>query len=451
VKCSSIPPQVKNTCCAVYTRKSTDEGLDKEFNTLDAQRESAEAYVRSQAGEGWVCLSDRYDDGGFTGGNMDRPALRRLLTDIQAGKVNCVLVYKVDRLSRSLLDFARMMELFDQHQVAFVSVTQQFNTASSMGRLVLNVLLSFAQFEREIISERTRDKIAAARRKGKWAGGHPILGYDIDVHGFKLVVNGAEARRVRAIFDLYLKHEALIPVVDELERRGWRNKRWTTRKGKSRGGKPFTKATLHYLLRNVAYVGRIKYKQETHPGEHPGIVDDSVFDRVQDVLSEGRPEPGAVPRPKFHALLQGLIRCAPCGSAMVSTRTTRNKTRQYRYYVCSSAQQRGWKTCPSKSIPAGTIEQFVVDQIRDLGRDAETRKQVLAPANQIKAADLDLALEAFEPIWTASTPMQQTETMRGVVERVAYDGAKKTVSITLNPTGLRSLIAELNHSNGVRS
>ena len=321
-----------------YTRKSTDEGLDKEFNTLDAQRESAEAYVRSQAGEGWVCLAERYDDGGFTGGNMDRPALRRLLADIQAGKVNCVLVYKVDRLSRSLLDFARMMELFDRHRVAFVSVTQQFNTASSMGRLVLNVLLSFAQFEREIISERTRDKIAAARRKGKWAGGHPILGYDIDVHGFKLVANSAEARRVRTIFDLYLKHQALIPVVNELERRGWRNKRWTTRNGTARGGTPFTKATLHYLLRNVAYVGRIKYKHETHPGEHPSIVDESVFDRVQAVLSEGRPEPTAVPRPKSHALLQGLIRCAPCGCAMVPTRTTRNKTRQYRYYVCSSAR-----------------------------------------------------------------------------------------------------------------
>src|SRR6185312_10894525 len=186
--------------CAIYTRKSTEEGLDQEFNSLDAQRESAEAYIKSQAHEGWTPVAERYDDGGFTGGNMDRPALARLLTDIQAGKVDCVVVYKVDRLSRSLLDFARMMETFDQRQVSFVSVTQQFNTATSMGRLVLNVLLSFAQFEREIISERTRDKIAATRRKGKWSGGAPLLGYDVDPRATKLVVNEAEAVRVQGIF-----------------------------------------------------------------------------------------------------------------------------------------------------------------------------------------------------------------------------------------------------------
>lgn len=203
--------------CAIYTRKSTEEGLEQEFNSLDAQRESGEAYVRSQAGEGWALNPDRYDDGGFTGGNTDRPALRRLLADIEAGKIDCVVVYKVDRLSRSLLDFAQMMQTFEKQRVAFVSVTQQFNTGTSMGRLVLNVLLSFAQFEREIISERTRDKIAATRRKGKWAGGHPLLGYDVDPNGFKLVVNPDEAERVRAIFGLYLEHESLLPVVRELD------------------------------------------------------------------------------------------------------------------------------------------------------------------------------------------------------------------------------------------
>src|SRR5450756_2279669 len=181
--------------CAIYTRKSTEEGLEQEFNSLDAQRESAEAFIRSQAGEGWTCVADRYDDGGFTGGNMDRPALKRLMADIEAGKVDCVLVYKVDRLSRSLLDFARMMQAFEEHKVSFVSVTQQFNTATSMGRLVLNVLLSFAQFEREIIAERTRDKIAAARRKGKWSGGRPLLGYDLLAS--KLIVNEDEAVKIR--------------------------------------------------------------------------------------------------------------------------------------------------------------------------------------------------------------------------------------------------------------
>jgi len=217
--------------CAVYTRKSIEEGLEQEFNSLDAQREAAEAYVKSQAHEGWTCLPDRYDDGGFTGGNMDRPALQRLLADIRAGRVDGVVVYKVDRLSRSLLDFARMMQSFEQHGVAFVSVTQQFNTATSMGRLVLNVLLSFAQFEREIIAERTRDKIAATRRKGKWSGGTPLLGYDLDPRGGRLVVNQGEAARVRAIFDLYLEHQALRPVVQELARRGWVTKQRQTAKG----------------------------------------------------------------------------------------------------------------------------------------------------------------------------------------------------------------------------
>ena len=206
--------------CAIYTRKSTEDGLEKEFNSLDAQRESGELFVRSQAGEGWTLVPDAYGDGGFTGGNMERPALRRLMLDIEAGKVDAVVVYKVDRLSRSLLDFARMMQVFDSRKVSFVSVTQQFNTATSMGRLVLHVLLSFAQFEREIISERTRDKIAATRRKGKWAGGHPILGYDIDPQGFKLAVNPAEAERVRGIFELYLDRESLMPAVQALAEKG---------------------------------------------------------------------------------------------------------------------------------------------------------------------------------------------------------------------------------------
>ena len=231
----------RNMRCAVYTRKSTEEGLEQQFNSLDAQREAAEAYIASQQQEGWTCLPQRYDDGGFTGANMDRPALQRLLADMAAGHIDCVLVQKVDRLSRSLLDFAKMMEAFDTHRIAFVSVTQQFNTATSMGRLILNVLLSFAQFERDLISERTRDKIAAARRKGKWSGGKPVLGYDVDVPTTKLVVNEAEAVQVRAIFELYVRRQTLRAVLDELEQRGWVNKRWRTRKGCERGGRAFTR------------------------------------------------------------------------------------------------------------------------------------------------------------------------------------------------------------------
>jgi len=369
--------------CAIYTRKSTEEGLDQEFNTLDAQRESGEAYIRSQQHEGWEYLPDHYDDGGFTGGNMDRPALKRMMADIEAGKINCVVVYKVDRLSRSLLDFAKMLEVFEKHQVAFVSVTQQFNTTTSMGRLMLNVLLSFAQFEREMISERTRDKIAATRRKGKWSGGMPLLGYDVDPRGSRLVVNEQEAARVRAIFELYLEHQSMIATIKVLDERGWINKRWTTRKGHERGGKPFTKTSLYKLLRNVTYLGKIKYKDETHKGEHEAIVSNDLWQRVQVLLGRNGRTGGTSVRNKFGALLKGILRCVPCDCAMTPSHSTKDGTKRYRYYVCTSAQKRGWHNCPSKSIPAGEIEQFVVDQIKGIGRDPAVISETVAQAYEL--------------------------------------------------------------------
>jgi site-specific DNA recombinase len=498
--------------CAIYTRKSSEEGLEQEFNSLDAQRESGEAYIASQKAEGWVCLPDRYDDGGFTGGNMDRPAVKRLMADIEAGRIDCVVVYKVDRLSRSLLDFARMIGAFENHKVSFVSVTQQFNTASSMGRLVLNVLLSFAQFEREIISERTRDKIAATRRKGKWAGGHPILGYDVDPRGFRLVVNEDEAARVREIFGLYLEHQALIATVKAIDAKGWANKQWTTRKGKVRGGNPFDKNGLFKMLTNVAYLGKVKYKSEVHEGEHDAIVDPAVWQRVQQLLTRNGRTGGAAVRNKYGALLKGLLYCTPCGCSMGHTYSTKGGSIQYRYYVCLRAQKRGWHTCPSKSIPAAEIERLVVEQIRAIGRDPEllagtlkhARKQAkeasaaleteqaalerelkrhyrevrtlatdAATANGAGAARLgDLnerirageqamtglreravalsreivderevaeAMAAFDPVWETLTPKEQARVVRLLVQRVEYDGAAGTVSLTLHPDGLRSL------------
>lgn len=384
--------------CAIYTRKSTEEGLEQEFNTLDAQRESGEAYVKSQVSAGWVVLSTAYDDGGYSGGNMDRPALKRLMSDVKAGLVDCVVVYKVDRLSRSLLDFSRIMEVFDEHQVAFVSVTQQISTANSMGRLMLNVLLSFAQFEREIIGERTRDKIAAARRKGKWSGGQPVLGYDIDPLGTKITVNEAEAMQVCTIFDLYIEHQSMITVLRELDRRGWLSKRWLTRKGPERGGNTFTKNSLHRLLTNVIYIGKVRYKDEVHPGEHPAIITDAVWKRTQTLLERNRRTGGAEVRNKFGAILKGLIRCKACNCAMVPSHTTRGQKR-YRYYVCSNAQKRGWEKCPAKSIPAPEIERFVVDQIRRIGQDPDLIRETTAHAQaevQKKLADLDVERRSLE-------------------------------------------------------
>src|SRR5215471_17300177 len=385
--------------CAIYTRKSTEEGLEQEFNSLDAQRESAEAFIRSQVNEGWTGLPTRYDDGGFTGSNMERPALQRLLNDIQAGKIDLVVCYKVDRLSRSLLDFAKMMETFERHGVSFVSITQQFNSATSMGRLVLNVLLSFAQFEREIIAERTRDKIAGTRRKGKWAGGRPILGYDVDAKGGKLLLNEDEAAQVRAIFGLYLELQGLFPVVEELARRGWTNKRWTNRQGCEAGGEPFTRTSLYRLLTNVAYIGKVRYKGEVYAGEHPPLVDVELFQRVQALLRQNKASGGAEVRNAFGFVLKGLLRCVPCDCAMTPTHTCRKGTRRYRYYVCSQATKRGRKTCPSPSVPAAEIENFVLQHILCIGSDVALSQQVFAEAvkqDEVRLAELEAQRQTLE-------------------------------------------------------
>jgi site-specific DNA recombinase len=384
--------------CAVYTRKSTEEGLQQEFNSLDAQRESAEAFIASQQHEGRRCLPERYDDGGFSGGSMERPALKRLMADIEAGRVDCVVVYKVDRLSRSLLDFASMMRSFDDRGISFVSVTQQFNTGSSMGRLVLNVLLSFAQFEREIISERTRDKIAATRRKGKWAGGRPVLGYDLDRERSRLVVNEEEATLVRGIFDLYLQRETLLPVVQELERRGWKNKAHRTKAGKVSGGEAFVKTSLHRLLTNPLYVGLVKYKGETHQGEHPALIDGDTWSRTQALLRRNSVGGGEV-RNRFGALLKGLLFCEACSCAMTPSHTKAKGGKRYRFYTCTNAQQRGWAVCPAKSVPAGEIERVVVEQVEAAGKDPTLAGQALAEARRQddrRLAELEAERKAAE-------------------------------------------------------
>src|SRR6266852_3068430 len=260
-RCDEEGPRSTPLRCAVYTRKSTEEGLNQEFNSLEAQREGAEAYIASQRQLGWILVSERYDDGGYTGGNLERPALQKLLSDVEQGKIDAVTVYKVDRLSRSLLDFARLMEIFERHQVCLVSVTQPLNTTSSLGRLTLNILLSFAQFEREMIADRTRDKMAAARRKGKWVGGIPVLGYDVAAGGGKLMVNHEEARHVRAIFALYLELQSVDKLLVEVQARRWTTKRWRTREGKEHLGRSFTKPTLTRLLRNVLYVGQVSHQE----------------------------------------------------------------------------------------------------------------------------------------------------------------------------------------------
>ncbi len=376
--------------CGIYTRKSSEEGLDQEFNSLDAQREAAEAYIVSQKAEGWTTLPDRYDDGGFSGGRMDRPALDRMLRDIERGKIDCVVVYKVDRLSRSLMDFSRILETFERHGVSFVSVTQQFNTTHSMGRLTLNILLSFAQFEREIIGERIRDKLAAQARRGKWTGGVPVLGYDVDRAGPspRLVVNAKEAARVREMFRMYLQEGSLLPVVKELARRGWVNKRRITKKGRKLGGRAFDKASLYVLLTNPIYTGKMRYKDELHAGEHEAIIDQDLFDKVNQQLRLNGRTGGTEVRNKYGALLRGLLRCKSCDAAMSHTFCGKNKRNFYRYYRCTNAIKNGHDACAVGTLPAGEIERVVINEVRGLTTDEALLTQVLSDANTTIDAEL---------------------------------------------------------------
>ncbi len=483
--------------CAIYTRKSTDEGLDQEFNSLDAQREAAEAFIFSQRSGGLVALPERYDDGGFTGGSLDRPALDRLLADIRAGLIDCVVVYKVDRLSRSLVDFARIIEIFEKHHVSFVSVTQQFNTTNSLGRLTLNILLSFAQFEREIIAERTRDKIAATRRKGKWIGGRPVLGYDIDPHGSRLTINGDEAFQVQTIFQLYLDYNTLVPVVREIHRRGWRTKQWTTRKGVMDGGNRFTKGRLFRLLTNPIYIGKVAFKEQIYDGEHEAIVPATIWDRVQQNLRRNGRFGGAEARDVYGALLKGLLHCTSCNAGMIRTYAICNSGR-IRHFVCAQGHQSGH----TRAISEAAIKATVVKRIRKIGSDARIVASTMAKVAQqqqaniadlrlerevaqrtmadirtqlhtlpagraltakerlgqterrmkeislalarlqrqsVEEGDLRTTLSQFDPVWESLNFREQIRIIGVLIEGIAYNGETNKVSVSFRSEGIRAI------------
>lgn len=338
--------------CAIYTRKSTSAGLEMDFNSLDAQRESCLAYIARQ--EGWTVVQERYDDGGFTGANIERPAFQRLLEDVDAGAIDIVVVYKVDRLSRSLLDFAKLMDRFDRAKTAFVSVTQNFSTADAMGRLTLNMLISFAEFERSMIAERTRDKVVAARRKGKWTGGPVPIGYTI-AEG-KLVVDDGEALTVQKIFGLYEAHRSILRIIDELNRLGV-----TTKKLRQ-----WTKDGVLRVLKNPIYAGFTRHENQRFLGEHAAVVDVVTFDRVQALLN--RSAPALSRRGQGDSILRGLARCGGCRAVMVVEHARRGR-RTYRYLRCDTAQKKGTTTCTARTrLPLQPVEDLVVDILRENAR-----------------------------------------------------------------------------------
>ncbi len=357
--------------CAVYTRKSSEEGLEQQFNSLDAQREAGKAYVKSQQHEGWRPLTTQYDDGGYSGGTLDRPALQRLLTDIRAGKVQIVVVYKVDRLTRSLADFAKLIEVFEANGVSFVSVTQQFNTTTSMGRLMLNVLLSFAQFEREVTGERIRDKIAASKKKGMWMGGTPTLGYD--VRDRKLVVSEAEAELARHIFRRYVELGTVAKLMVALASEGHRTKRYTGASGRSFGGCVFSRGHLYRILGNRIYRGEIVHQGASYPGEHDAIIDRELWDRVQALLATNRHAFRTDERVESPALLKGLVYDG-AGNRMSPSHAVKGGIR-YRYYVSQAILQGRVQEAGSIArLPAADLERLVIDAINNrLAGDERTR------------------------------------------------------------------------------
>ncbi len=429
----AMPATVRKLRCAVYTRKSSEEGLDMEFNSLDAQREACEAFIASQRAEGWVLVRDRYDDGGISGGTLERPALKRLVADIQEGLVDVVVVYKIDRLSRSLVDFTKLVEVFDANNVTFVSVTQSFNTTTSMGRLTLNILLSFAQFEREVIGERIRDKVAASRKRGMWMGGYVPLGYD--VRDRKLVVNDAEAALVRRIFQGFVETESCTKLVQVLRAEGATTKR----------GRPLTKSDIYRILSNRVYLGEAVHKGTAYPGEHDAIVTQAQWDTVHAILQVSSRVRVNRTRNTTAPLLRGLIYDSD-GRAMSPSHSRGRGGQMYRYYVSQAVLKGGATERPAIArLPAGEIEAAVVAQVRALLRQPEmvvgTWRAARATAPDVTEQEVLVTLERIEPLWDELFPAERARIVRLLVDRV--DVRTEGAAVRLRLDGLGSLVRDL--------
>jgi DNA invertase Pin-like site-specific DNA recombinase len=419
--------------CAIYTRKSSEEGLEQEFNSLHAQREACEAYIASQKSEGWALVRDQYDDGGISGGTLERPGLKQLLADIEDGLVDVVVVYKIDRLSRSLMDFSKLVEVFDRNGVTFVSVTQSFNTTTSMGRLTLNILLSFAQFEREVTAERIRDKVKASRMKGMWMGGYVPLGYD--VRDRKLVVNEQDAGSVRRIFDRFVEVGSASVLARELRREGFRSKQGTL----------VDKGYLYRLLNNRVYRGEALHKGKAYPGEHDAIIDANRWDRVHAILQESPRKRANNSRAQTPALLKGLI-FGESGAAMTPT-STKKGARLYRYYVSMDVirnRETGEETAPMR-LAAGMVEDAVVTEVRRILQTPEVVTQVLAALKRdgdgASEADAIAALQEFKGVWSQLFPAEQTRIIQLLVRRVTVTTAGLEVDIRRE--GIAGVIREM--------
>jgi site-specific DNA recombinase len=421
--------------CAIYTRKSSEEGLEQEFNSLQAQREACEAFITSQRHEGWVCQRAAYDDGGFSGATIDRPALQRLLADVAAGRVDTIVVYKIDRLTRSLADFAKIVEILDARGASFVSVTQQFNTTTSMGRLTLNILLSFAQFEREVIGERIRDKIAASKKKGMWMGGVPPLGYR--VRDRKLVIVDSEAEVVRSIFCRYTELGSVRLLKDELEARGLKSKSWTSASGRLRSGKPFSRGALYLMLQNRLYRGEIVHKGQSHPGEHTPIIDKPLWDAVQAQLAGNAAERNSGTRARQPSLLAGMLFDGD-NNSMTPSHAIKKGTR-YRYYVSRGLITKDQsERSAGLRIPAGEIEQVVTSRVRQWLLDPGSIYQATRVADPSAQRRLIARAGEIGNSWPELPAIRQRALLTALIERI--DVRADQIDIQLRQTRLGAIL-----------
>ena len=424
-------PVTQKLRCAIYTRKSSEEGLEMEFNSLDAQRDACSAYIASQRSEGWLELAGHYDDGGISGGTLERPALKRLLADIEEDRVDVVVVYKIDRLSRALMDFAKLVEVFDRNDVTFVSVTQSFNTTTSMGRLTLNILLSFAQFEREVIGERIRDKVAASRKRGIWMGGYVPLGYEVKDR--KLIIKESEAEIVRMIFERFVAVGSATALARALVTEGVRSRR----------GRLVDKGFLYKLLANRVYIGDAVHKGTAYPGEHKPIVTRELFDRVRATLQVSPRMRASSTRASAPALLRGLL-FGPTGCAM-SPSHSRKGDKLYRYYVSQSVIKRGAEGCPVSRVPAAEIENAVVNQLRGMLRAPEviiaTWLSARPELGDLSEDGVREVLAGLDPLWDELFPAEQTRVIQLLVERI--DVGLAGLKMRLRVQGVARMVQDL--------
>ena len=434
-----IPKRLR---CAVYTRKSTEEGLDMEYTSIDAQRDAGAACIASRRAEGWIPVADDYDDGGFSGGTMLRPALQRLMEDIRGGRIDIVVVYKLDRLTRSLFDFAALVKIFEEHGVTFVSVTQNINTTDAMGRMLLNILLTFAQFERELTAERIRDKFVASKKKGLWMHGIPPLGYDVKDR--RLAINEVEAEHVRTIFRRFVELGSILKVVQAIREHGWCNKTWTTKAGKVLAGQPHDKSSVHKILHCRTYLGELKHRDQYFKETHAPIIDHSLWDEAHALLEvNGRVRAGATRGGKVDFLLKGLL-TGPDGRALSPWHTTKANGRTYRYYLSTRDTHEGPGTSGLPRLPAGELEGAVVAQLRRVLRAPEMVEamipQAVALDPTLDAAQVTVAMTQVEQVWDQLFPAEQQRLVRLLVERVIV--SPTNLELRLRPGGIGAIAAD---------